>query len=274
MAEQTPDSVNRTQSAARGFQFGVRQLLMYFVFVAASFGLLKAPYPLLSITAKTFVIGTLITAILLAIFRTGRLRAFWVGFAVVGSIYFYLTSISESFRSQAFVSVAYSSYQSSPYYPQPSYSEGIDQHILPNWILSKAYGYIAMKLQPYTPPTVQPPTPLVPQVTNYAPQSDGSAQSGTAVQPATPDSSPATAPVATPPTTYAAPVYATPPAYSPYTVYGSPTLTYQSNGAYAISVATIPWPIFQSNGHCIFTILFAYVGGMFAQWLYVKRESK
>jgi hypothetical protein len=67
---------------------------------------------------------------------------------------------------------------------------------------------------------------------------------------------------------------AVPQTYAPLPIYGSPAIAYQPNGAYAISVATIPWPIFQSNGHCIFTILFAYIGGMFAQWLYVKRESK
>jgi hypothetical protein len=71
-------------------RFSIRQLLLATALIAAGcFALLNAT-PLIAAAAMSGAALTLSAAVLLAIYRDGERRAFWVGFALLGWTYLFL----------------------------------------------------------------------------------------------------------------------------------------------------------------------------------------
>jgi hypothetical protein len=71
-------------------RFSIRQLFIATAFIAAGcFGLLNAT-PLVAAASLTGVALILSVAVLIAIYRGGERRAFWVGFAFLGWVYLFL----------------------------------------------------------------------------------------------------------------------------------------------------------------------------------------
>jgi len=71
----------------RRFRFTIAQLATFVVFVAVAAAALREASELWDGAVFTLVLGLLVTSVVLAIHRAGARRAFWLGFAVVGSAY-------------------------------------------------------------------------------------------------------------------------------------------------------------------------------------------
>jgi hypothetical protein len=75
-----------------GWQFSLGTLLVAVVFVAVTCVALKAANEIWAGVASIVAVGSLLVAVLVVIYRTGRARAFAVGFAVFGTGYLFVSS--------------------------------------------------------------------------------------------------------------------------------------------------------------------------------------
>ncbi len=73
------------------FRFNITSLLVVVLLVAVGFAALRESSDLWESGLFTLTLGVLLTSILLAIHRSGKRRAFWMGFALFGWIYLGLT---------------------------------------------------------------------------------------------------------------------------------------------------------------------------------------
>jgi membrane associated rhomboid family serine protease len=71
-------------------RFSIRQLLIATAFIAAGIVALLNATPAIAATAIGLLLAVLGAAVLLALFRDAERRAFWIGFAVIGWLYFVL----------------------------------------------------------------------------------------------------------------------------------------------------------------------------------------
>lgn len=75
------------------FRFNIASLLVLVLFVAVGFAALREASDLWESGTFTVKIGVLLISILLAIHRTEKRRAFWLGFALLGSAYLVLSLV-------------------------------------------------------------------------------------------------------------------------------------------------------------------------------------
>ena len=71
----------------RRFRYSIAGLLGLVLFVAVAFAALRQADELWDSALFSLTVGLLLTSVLLTIHRTGRKRAFWLGFALVGWTY-------------------------------------------------------------------------------------------------------------------------------------------------------------------------------------------
>jgi hypothetical protein len=71
----------------RRLRFSIASLLMLVLFVAVAIGALREATDIWDSAVFSLTLGLLLVAVLLAVHRTDRIRAFWVGFALFGSVY-------------------------------------------------------------------------------------------------------------------------------------------------------------------------------------------
>jgi hypothetical protein len=83
----------------RRVRFSVRGLMMSIVLLAAAFAALRWPAPLWANLWFSISLSALVLAIPAAVYRRGEDRAFWVGFAAAGWVYFVL-SMAPWFQSE------------------------------------------------------------------------------------------------------------------------------------------------------------------------------
>jgi hypothetical protein len=69
------------------FRFNIGTLLAVVVFLAVAFAALREATALLDGGVFTLTVAMLLAGVLLSVHRTGRVRAFWVGFALFGWTY-------------------------------------------------------------------------------------------------------------------------------------------------------------------------------------------
>jgi hypothetical protein len=74
----------------RRFRFSLRGVMMMIVLLAAAFAALRFPTPLWANVWYSLTLATLTLAIPAAVYRRDERRAFWVGFATCGWVYFIL----------------------------------------------------------------------------------------------------------------------------------------------------------------------------------------
>ncbi len=77
----------------RGFRFHIGTLVILILTIGVSFAALRESNDLWDSGILTLTIGILLTSILLALHRTERRRAFWIGFALFGWVYLGLTLV-------------------------------------------------------------------------------------------------------------------------------------------------------------------------------------
>jgi WD40 repeat protein len=77
----------------RRFRYSIAGLLGLVLFVAVAFAALRQADELWDSALFSLTVGLLLTSVLLAIHRTGRKRAFWLGFALLGWTYLIATLI-------------------------------------------------------------------------------------------------------------------------------------------------------------------------------------
>jgi hypothetical protein len=75
----------------RRFRFSVRGLMMLIVFLGSAFAGLRSPTPFWANIWFSLVLTVLVLAVPAAVYRRGERRAFWVGFATFGWVYFVLS---------------------------------------------------------------------------------------------------------------------------------------------------------------------------------------
>jgi hypothetical protein len=73
------------------FRFSVRGLMMLIVLLGTAFAALRSPTPLWANGWFSLVLAALVLAVPAAVYRRGERRAFWVGFATCGWVYFVLS---------------------------------------------------------------------------------------------------------------------------------------------------------------------------------------
>ncbi len=72
------------------FRFSVSSLMVMIVLLAAAFAALRTPTPLWANAWFSVALASLVLAVPAAVYRRGQERAFWVGFAAAGWVYFVL----------------------------------------------------------------------------------------------------------------------------------------------------------------------------------------
>jgi hypothetical protein len=72
------------------FTFSIRGLMVVIVLLCVAFAALRFPTPLWANVWFSLTVATLTLAVPAAIYRRGTQRAFWLGFAVCGWVYFML----------------------------------------------------------------------------------------------------------------------------------------------------------------------------------------
>jgi hypothetical protein len=75
------------------FRFPVWSLMAVTVFAAAAFAALRTPAPLWANAWFSIALASLVLAVPAAVYRRGADRAFWVGFAAFGWVYFVLALV-------------------------------------------------------------------------------------------------------------------------------------------------------------------------------------
>jgi hypothetical protein len=85
MAAQIPKTERRAWP--QFFRFSIRQLLVWTAFVALACVALRSSTQIWISGMHAAALGSLVVAILLAIYRSGPTRAYWVGFAICGWLY-------------------------------------------------------------------------------------------------------------------------------------------------------------------------------------------
>jgi hypothetical protein len=75
------------------FRYSIASLLGLVLFVAVAFAALRQADELWDSAIFSLTVGLLLISVLLAVHRTGRSRAFWLGFAVVGWAYLIVSLI-------------------------------------------------------------------------------------------------------------------------------------------------------------------------------------
>jgi hypothetical protein len=83
----------------RRVRFSVGSLMMVIVLLAAAFAALRWPTPLMANLWFSLTLAALVLAIPIAVYRQGEDRAFWIGFAAAGWVYFFL-ALSPWFQSE------------------------------------------------------------------------------------------------------------------------------------------------------------------------------
>ena len=83
----------------RQARFSVRGLMAAIVLLAVAFAALRWPTPLWANVCFSLTLSALVLAIPAAVYRRGEYRAFWVGFASAGWVYFVL-SMAPWFQSE------------------------------------------------------------------------------------------------------------------------------------------------------------------------------
>jgi len=76
------------------WSFGLRQLFLWTAMIALGLVALRSASPTWVAAMLALALGILASSILLAVFRRGAKRAFWIGFATVGWLYMLLLLIS------------------------------------------------------------------------------------------------------------------------------------------------------------------------------------
>jgi hypothetical protein len=74
----------------RHFRFSIRGLMVVIVLLCLAFAALRFPTPLWANIWFSLTVAALTLAVPAAVYRRGEQRAFWVGFAVCGWVYFIL----------------------------------------------------------------------------------------------------------------------------------------------------------------------------------------
>jgi hypothetical protein len=77
----------------RYLRLGLAQMLLLVAFCGITFAALKNPTIELANTLATFALGIVLFAGLAIVYRTGRRRAFWAGFATFGGFYLLCTTV-------------------------------------------------------------------------------------------------------------------------------------------------------------------------------------
>jgi hypothetical protein len=72
----------------RHFRFSIRGLMVVIVLLSVAFAALRFPTPLWANVWFSLTAAALTLAVPAAVYRRGEQRAFWVGFAVCGWVYF------------------------------------------------------------------------------------------------------------------------------------------------------------------------------------------
>ena len=70
------------------FRFSIRNLMVVVVLLGIGFAALRYPTPFWANVWYSFTLGSLTLAVPAAVYRRGEQRAFWVGFAACGWVYF------------------------------------------------------------------------------------------------------------------------------------------------------------------------------------------
>ncbi len=78
----------------RGFRFSIASLLVFILICGVAFAALKESSDLWDSGVFTVTLGALLVSVLLAIYRSGARRSFWVGFALFGGSYLALSLIA------------------------------------------------------------------------------------------------------------------------------------------------------------------------------------
>jgi hypothetical protein len=239
-----------TLTAPRGFQFRLGTLLLAIVWVAiVCMGLRSASEPwsgILSILSM----GSLLVAALMSIYRTGRTRAFALGFLIVGGYY---EMMSENEHN----------------YDDPS--TALPSLITTNWSIA-LYSRIHGDGAQMTVQTVSSPVPAPYPNWPVAPAASYQVVSETAtIVPATPPSAGAVAPP--PPTETPIPI----PSTSPPTVVALPQLGITPvpmiGYTRTIRTQTVSLSAFLSVAHNSLLMLVGLIGGITAQYLHATRRD-
>jgi hypothetical protein len=86
----------------RHFRFSIRGLMVVIVLLCVSIAALRFPTPLWANFLFSLTVAALTLAVPAAIYRRGEQRAFWVGFAICGWVYFMLALSPWSPREAGF----------------------------------------------------------------------------------------------------------------------------------------------------------------------------
>jgi len=245
-----------TLAPPRGFQFRLGTLLLAIVWVAiVSMGLRTASEPWSSILFITSM-GSIFLAALMSIYRTGRTRAFALGFLIVGGYYEFMSENDHN-------------------YDDPSTAR--PNLITTNWSIafySRIHGDgVQMTVQTVAGPV---PTPY-PSASPVAPAATYQIVSETAtIVPATPPSAGAVAPP--PPTETPVPIPSTPTTVAPFQPVVS---SVPVNWSVPMSVYTrmirsqaASLSTFLSVAHNSLLMLLGLIGGITAQYLHATRRDE